>query len=178
MKEKNINFITINYEQKEDQTLKNLKMNNSLFKIYIIIFNLDMVNKGTEGNITNYINNMIQILKITEAHYIFIFDTYNCDIIKILNNTLENNIKISKNKNEFLNQFKETKNKIKSYYKDFRKIIIEKKYYDIFIKIFIQKTRNYINPLASPSAGALALKYGYVNTVATSPDKVKGLMNL
>ena len=145
MKEKNINFITINYEQKEDQTLKNLKMNNSLFKIYIIIFNLDMVNKGTEGNITNYINNMIQILKITEAHYIFIFDTYNSGIIKISNNTLENNIKISKNKNEFLNQFKETKNKIKSYYKDFRKIIIEKKYYDTFIKIFIQKTRNYIN---------------------------------
>ena len=145
LKEKNINFITINYEQKEDQTLKNLKMNNSLFKIYIIIVNLDMVNKGTEGNITNCINNMIQILKITEAHYIFIFDTYNSGIIKISNNTLENNIKISKNKNEFLNQFKETKNKIKSYYKDFRKIIIEKKYYDTFIKIFIQKTRNYIN---------------------------------
>ena len=34
-----------------------------------------------------------------------------------------------------------------------------------------------INPLASPSAGALALKYGYVNTVTTSPGEVKGLIN-
>ena len=33
-----------------------------------------------------------------------------------------------------------------------------------------------INPLASPSARAPALKYGYVNTVTTSPGEVKGLM--
>ena len=33
-----------------------------------------------------------------------------------------------------------------------------------------------INPLASPSAGAPALKYGDVNTVTTSPGEVKGLM--
>ena len=32
-----------------------------------------------------------------------------------------------------------------------------------------------INPLASPCAGAPALKYGYVNTEATSPGEVKGL---
>ena len=32
-----------------------------------------------------------------------------------------------------------------------------------------------INPLASPSAGTTALKYGYVNTETTSPGKVKGL---
>ena len=35
---------------------------------------------------------------------------------------------------------------------------------------------NIINPLASPCAGAPALKYGYVNTVTTSPGEVKGLM--
>ena len=145
LKEKSINFITINYEQKENRTLKNLKMNNSLFKIYIIIFNLDLINKETEGDISNYINNMIKILKITEAHYIFIYNTYNSGMTKILNNALDNNIKISKNKNEFIKQFNEIKNKIKSYYKDFIKIIIEKKYYDTFIKIFIKKTRNYIN---------------------------------
>ena len=34
-----------------------------------------------------------------------------------------------------------------------------------------------INPLASPSAGAPALKYGDVNTVTPSPGKVKGLIN-
>ena len=33
-----------------------------------------------------------------------------------------------------------------------------------------------INSLASPSAGAPALKYGDVNTVTTSPGEVKGLI--
>ena len=35
-----------------------------------------------------------------------------------------------------------------------------------------------INPLASPSAGAPALKYGDVNTETTSPGEVKGLISL
>ena len=40
------------------------------------------------------------------------------------------------------------------------------------------KNNNYnINPLTSPSAGAPALKYGDVNTVAPSPGEVKGLIN-
>ena len=34
---------------------------------------------------------------------------------------------------------------------------------------------NLINPLASPCAGAPALKYGDVNTVTPSPGEVKGL---
>ena len=33
-----------------------------------------------------------------------------------------------------------------------------------------------INPLALPSAGAPALKYGDVNTETTSPGEVKGLI--
>ena len=33
-----------------------------------------------------------------------------------------------------------------------------------------------INPLAWPSAGAPAVKYGDVNTVTPSPGEVKGLM--
>ena len=33
-----------------------------------------------------------------------------------------------------------------------------------------------INPLASPYAGAPALKYGDVNTETTSPGEVKGLI--
>ena len=37
-------------------------------------------------------------------------------------------------------------------------------------------TTNTINPLASPSAGAPALKYGDVNTVTPSPGEVKGLI--
>ena len=35
----------------------------------------------------------------------------------------------------------------------------------------------FINPLASPSAGAPALKYGDVNTKTTSSGEVKGLIN-
>ena len=34
----------------------------------------------------------------------------------------------------------------------------------------------FINPLASPCAGAPALKYGDVNTETTSPGEVKGLI--
>ena len=34
----------------------------------------------------------------------------------------------------------------------------------------------FINPLASPSAGAHALKYGDVNTETTFPGEVKGLI--
>ena len=39
-------------------------------------------------------------------------------------------------------------------------------------------TTNTINPLASPSAGAPALKYRDVNTETTSPGEVKGLIVL
>ena len=42
----------------------------------------------------------------------------------------------------------------------------------------IAVSRDYINPLASPCAGAPALKYGDVNTVTTSPGEVKGLINV
>ena len=35
-----------------------------------------------------------------------------------------------------------------------------------------------INPLASPSAVAPALKYGDVNTVTPSPGEVKGLIKI
>ena len=46
------------------------------------------------------------------------------------------------------------------------------------IKKWIHLKKNlifFINPLASPSAGAPALKYGDVNTVTPSPGEVKGL---
>ena len=37
---------------------------------------------------------------------------------------------------------------------------------------------NFINPLASPSAGAPTLNYRDVNTVTPSPGEVKGLIFL
>ena len=36
--------------------------------------------------------------------------------------------------------------------------------------------KSFINPLASPSAGAPALNYGDVNTETTFPGEVKGLI--
>ena len=50
--------------------------------------------------------------------------------------------------------------------------LCEKISYFKFILIFI----SIINPLASPSAGDPALKYGDVNTVTPSPGEVKGLI--
>ena len=56
-----------------------------------------------------------------------------------------------------------------------------KKINNKFIKALendIQIKQKIINPLASPSAGAPALKYGDVNTVTPSPGEVKGLINI
>ena len=61
---------------------------------------------------------------------------------------------------------------------------ISEKEEEIYIEIihiqkwFFPEKYNAINPLASPSAGAPALKYGYVNTLTPSPGEVKGLMKL
>ena len=41
--------------------------------------------------------------------------------------------------------------------------------------ILLDLVDTFINLLASPSAGATALKYGDVNTVTPSPGEVKGL---
>ena len=46
--------------------------------------------------------------------------------------------------------------------------------HDIYYKI--NNKIKVINPFASPSAGAPALKYGDVNTVTPSPGEVKGLI--
>ena len=46
----------------------------------------------------------------------------------------------------------------------------------VFNKNYIIK--RIINPLASPNAGASALKYGDVNTLTPSPGEIKGLMRI
>ena len=51
-------------------------------------------------------------------------------------------------------------------------------YANEFCKMINKDTYFIINPLASPSEGAPALKYGDVNTETTSPGEVKGLINL
>ena len=61
------------------------------------------------------------------------------------------------------------------YYKNNNKILVE-----LSIIYPLLKETNFskftINPLASPSAGAPALKYGDVNTETTSLVEVKGLI--
>ena len=47
---------------------------------------------------------------------------------------------------------------------------------EIELKLADREYGKFINPLASPSAGAPALKYGDVNTETTSPGEVKGLI--
>ena len=50
--------------------------------------------------------------------------------------------------------------------------------YKIYLACFMAYIKELINPLASPSAGAPAIKYGDVNTETTSPGEVKGLMKI
>ena len=49
-------------------------------------------------------------------------------------------------------------------------------FFDTIFVLGLDSKKYCINPLASPSAGAPALKYGDVNTVNPSPGEVKGLM--
>ena len=48
--------------------------------------------------------------------------------------------------------------------------------FDYWIDNILFPYGKFINLLASPSAGAPALKYGDVNTVTPSPGEVKGLI--
>ena len=156
LNEYKIKFITINYEQNDDTQKKyinNLKKFNNLFKIYIFIFNLDI---NEEIDIQNYLKNIN--LKITEAHYIFIYDSYFSVKSKNSYNTLDFNIKICKDKQQFGEQYNATKEIIESYYKDLEKIIIEKMYYDRFIKIYNKNTKNYIKNLLESDEQNLILK--------------------
>ena len=64
--------------------------------------------------------------------------------------------------------------KLKNNFKDIKLKIFEKA---ITIPKIVEYIKEYnINPLASPSVGAPALKYEDVNTETTSPAEVKGLI--
>ena len=138
-----IKFTTI-YLNKEDTILnkiKKLKNSHNLYKIYFFIGNCFT---SDEKKIEKFIYDLILNLKITKAHYIFLYNPKYSGKIESYQHTLEFNINISKNENQFIEQYKNTKKKIYSYYNDLQKIIREKKYYDLFIKIYIQKYKTYI----------------------------------
>ena len=66
--------------------------------------------------------------------------------------------------------------KLKDFYKEKRMKILTIVPYASQLNA-VELVFGFINPLASPSAGAPKLKYGDVNTVTPSPGKVKGLNN-
>ena len=139
-----IKFTSIDLGQKEDtiqKTKKKLKNSHNLNKIYFFIGNCLTIN---EKNIGNFIDDLIINLNITSAHYIFLYKPKYSGNVVSNQNTLNFNIKVSKNEKQFVEQYESTKKKIYSYYNDLAKIIKEKKYYDLLIKIYIQKTKYYI----------------------------------
>ena len=139
-----IKFTAIDLGQKEDtiqKTIKKLKNSHNLNKIYFFIGNCLTID---EKSIDNFIYDLILNLNITKAHYIFLYNPdYSGNVIRYPH-TLNFNINVSKNEKQFIEQYKNTKKKIYSYYNDLVKIIKEKKYYDLLIKIYIKKTKYYI----------------------------------
>lgn len=144
LKNMKIKFTSIDLGQKEDtiqKTKKKLKNSHNLNKIYFFIGNCLTIN---EKNIGNFIDDLIINLNITSAHYIFLYKPkYSGNVVRN-QHTLNFNIKVSKNEKQFVEQYESTKKKIYSYYNDLAKIFKEKKYYDLLIKIYIQKTKYYI----------------------------------
>ena len=139
-----IKFTTIYLEQNADttkKTIKKIKNIHNLDKIYFFIGNCLT---SDEEKIATFINDLILNLNISKAHYIFLYNPDYTGKIVGYQHTLKFNINISKDENQFIEQYKITKKKIFSYYNDLQKIIKEKKYYDLLIKIYIGKYKTYI----------------------------------
>ena len=127
----------------------------------------------------------IPISILTAENTIFIKTNQN----KLTSNYLRNGNQIKQNKNisTTINQTQKLNNSLKNTFTLRKSNLITKldmknlndlnnKLIEILKNKKIQK--NYINPLASPSAGAPALKYGDIKSVTPSPVEVKGLMEL
>ena len=112
----------------------------------------------------------------TKGYIISITKNHSNECLSLIKSNVINN-------NETINQFIDFKNKVFSMLNDINiydrkdcknkiKEIYNNNKYDFQLK------KSTINPLASPSAGAPALKYGDVNTVTPSSGEVKGLIIL
>ena len=140
-----IKFTTINLDKINDSSNKNeidnFKKIHKLDNIYLFIVNCFIIN---ERKATNYINNLIEILNIRKTNYIFLLKPKKDDVIKGYEHTFYFNIKISTNKEQFEKQYKDTEQKIISYYPNINEIYANKKLFDLFIKIFLQKNKEYV----------------------------------
>ena len=140
-----IKFTTINLDKINDSSNKNeidnFKKIHKLDNIYLFIVNCFIID---ERKATNYINNLIEILNIRKTNYIFLLKPKKDDVIKGYEHTFYFNIKISTNKEQFEKQYKDTEQKIISYYPNINEIYANKKLFDLFIKIFLQKNKEYV----------------------------------
>ena len=143
-----IKYTTIYLNQKEDtnqKIIKNLKNNHNSDKIYFLIGNCLT---SEEKKLFDFIDDLILNLNINKAHYIFLYNPKYSGKIENYKDTLKFNINVSKDEYQFKEQYKNAKKKICSCYGDIQKIIKEKKYYDLLIKSYINKSKTYIMNLA------------------------------
>ena len=143
MKKMNIYIEIIILESDENlikKYIKNIKERYKIEIIYLFICNYDLLNAE---QIEQFVNKLIQNIKINKAHSIFIYndDGNNLDYKE----TLINNINIAKNENQLIQMLNNTIDKINLIYYGLLIILKEKKYYDIYIKIYFEKTMKKIS---------------------------------
>lgn len=143
LKKLNIYIETIILDADENiikENIKNIKERYKLDIIYLFICNYDLLNAE---QFEEFINKLIKNIKINKAHYIFI---YNDDVNNInYKETFINNINIAKNEKQLIQMLNDTIAKINLIYHGLLVILKEKKYYDIYIRIYIEKTMKKIS---------------------------------
>ena len=151
-----IKFTTINLDKINDSSneIENLKMIHKKDNIYLFIINCVIIN---ESNATNFINDLIEKLNIRKTNYIFLYKP-NSEEINGYKHTFNFNINISTNKEQFENQYKSTEQKIISYYPSINEIYANKKLFELFIKIFLQKNKEYVKKKSNTNENDLIHK--------------------
>ena len=140
-----VNITTIYLNSNEEITkniIDDLKKKHKFEKIYFFICNYKFI---VTNKLEDFVNKIITKLKICKTNYIFLYNAQEKEVKNCkYNQTLFKNIFIANNENQLIEQLKNTIDKIKLNSNDLNKIFIEKKYYDRFIKIYLEKTRKKI----------------------------------
>ena len=138
-----INFETIIIDAHDDfmkAKIKQIKDKYKIETIYLIVCNYELLNVI---QVEQFLYNIIESTRINKANSIFICNCNQKREIRLIE-TIINNIKIIKNENKLIEQINMTITKINIIFNGLMMIFKEKKYYDIFIKIYIEKTRKKI----------------------------------
>ena len=137
----NVKYTTIYLDKIDHNQIDKLKEKHKFDKIYFFIGNCHLCE---ELDLSYFVNKIILSFNITKAHYLFIYNPDSSEEYLGYINTLAINKFISKNKIEFQEHYNNAKKKIMKFYPGIQKINMEKKLYDLLIKIFLQKTKTYI----------------------------------